>query len=93
MPKDAKDVGAGLEKKGFIAREGDHTFYHLHVGGKKTAIYTKISHGEREIGDRLIAMMARQVGLNKRDFLDLVDCPLTIEAYLALLRAAKRIDA
>jgi predicted RNA binding protein YcfA (HicA-like mRNA interferase family) len=92
MPKGAKDVAAGLEKKGFIPRQGDHTFYHLYVNGKKTIISTKISHGEREIGDKLLGMMARQVGLSKRDFIDLVDCPLASEEYLKLLRVAKKID-
>lgn len=91
MPKDARDVASGLRQKGFLPREGDHTFYHLYVDGKKTPIYTKISHNEREIGDRLIGMMARQVGLSKRDFLDLIDCPLTADDYLKLLRAAKKI--
>jgi hypothetical protein len=93
MPKDAKVVTSGLKKKGFVLEEGDHHYFQLYVNGKKEPIYTKISHGEREIGDKLIGMMARQVGLNKRDFLDLVDCPLTLEDYLNLLRTAGKIDA
>jgi hypothetical protein len=60
MPRDAKEIGAGLQKKGFVPRENDHTFYHLFVNGKKTVISTKISHGEKEIGDKLLGMMARQ---------------------------------
>ena len=91
MPRDAKDIGAGLEKKGFIRRSNDHIFYHLIVNGKKTVINTKISHGEKEIGDRLLGMMARQLHLNRRDFLDLVDCPLTQDDYLKMLRQAGHI--
>lgn len=92
MPKDAKDVAAGLSKKGFAARNSHHTFFHLYVDGKKRAVYTKISHGTREIDDKLLGMMARQVGLSKRDFHDLIDCPLSSDDYVKLLRAAGRID-
>ena len=49
MPRDAKEIGAGLQKKGFVPRENDHTFYHLIVNGKKTVISTKISHGDSSI--------------------------------------------
>jgi len=91
MPRDAKEIGAGLQKKGFVPRDNDHTFYHLIVNGKKTVISTKISHGEKEIGDKLLGMMARQVRLSRRDFLNLVDCPLTLDEYLKLLRQAGHI--
>ena len=53
MPRPAKSVAAGLRQKGFQPRENDHTFYHLYVSGKKTIISTKISHGEKEIGDNI----------------------------------------
>lgn len=92
MPKDAKDIAAGLVKKGFAPREGDHAFYHLVVNGKKTIISTKISHGEKEIRDKLLGIMARQLKLSKRDFINLVDCPLTAEEYLAMLRQARHIE-
>jgi len=92
MPKDARRVAKGLKKKGFFTDQGDHTFYHLCVNGKKTVVYTKISHGEDEIHDELLGKMARQVGLNKRDFIDLIDCPLSFEDYLKRLRAAGKID-
>lgn len=92
MPRDARDVLAGLESKGFVRRHNDHKFLHLWVDGKKTAIFTKVSHGEKEIGDRLLGIMARQVSLTKKYFLDLVDCPLTADRYLALLREQGKID-
>jgi hypothetical protein len=86
MTRDAKEVSAGLAKKGFVPRENDHTFYHLFVAGKKTIVNTKISHGEKDIGDRLLGMMARQLRLSKRDFLNLIDCPLSFDEYVKLLR-------
>jgi hypothetical protein len=86
MTKSAKDIAAGLLKKGFVARESDHTFYQLSVDGRKTVINTKISHGEKEIGDPLLGIMARQLRLSKRSFLELVDCPLSLLEYIRLLR-------
>src|SRR5205823_4623038 len=55
----------------------------LWVDGKKTRIYTKVSHGEKEIPDNLLGAMARQLNLNKKQFLELVDCPLTREIYVS----------
>ncbi len=86
MARDARDVTVGLERKGFRRKENDHTFLHLWIAGKKTPVYTKVSHGEQEIGDKLLAMMARQTCLVRRDFLNLVDCPLKFDEYVASLR-------
>jgi len=86
MPRDAKQVAANLKRKGFTPDEGDHTFYRLFVDGKNTGIRTKISHGEKEIHDGLLGQMAKQTKLVKKEFLELVDCPLTLDQYLELLR-------
>ena len=59
MPKEAREVASGLEKKGFHRRENDHTFFHLWIDNKKTPVYTKISHGKKEISDNLLSVMAR----------------------------------
>lgn len=93
MPKPAKDVATGLVNKGFRLRQNDHAFYHLYVDGKKTIISTKISHGEKEIGDKLLGLMARQVRLPRSLFDDLVECPLTFDQYVALLRKSGVIGA
>ena len=77
----------GLTRKGFRGRENDHTYLHLFVDGRKTVVYTKVSHGEKQIGDKLLAVMARQLNLSKREFLDLIDCPLSHDDYIVLLRA------
>jgi len=86
MPRKAKDVSANLIRKGFKQQDGDHVFFRLYVGGKKTRIGTKISHGEKEIHDGLLGQMARDTKLVKQEFLDLVDCPMTVEAYVTLMR-------
>jgi predicted RNA binding protein YcfA (HicA-like mRNA interferase family) len=77
-----KDIMGGLCKKGFIAQQKGHTFLTFYVGGKKTSIYTMVSHGGKEIGDGLIGTMASQVRLDKNQFIDLVNCPLERERYI-----------
>jgi len=47
---------------GFERRMGRHQIYILRLGGKQVA-RTLISHGVREIGDDLMAVMARQMGM------------------------------
>jgi hypothetical protein len=81
-----RDILKGLEKKGFHSEEGDHTHLILHFNGKKTIIRTKVSHGSNEIGDNLINLMSIQTKLDKKKFIDLVNCPLSMENYLQELR-------
>jgi hypothetical protein len=88
MPKDKRKVEDGLLKKGFKSQEGDHHFFIYHtLQGKKSSIRTKTSHTPKmkEIGDGLLAQMAKQCGLNKQDFNNLIDCPLSREQYEVLL--------
>jgi len=81
-----KEVLGGLEKKGFLRYENDHTFLILHVNGKKTSIHTKVSHGSNEINDYLINKMSIQVKLEKKKFIELVSCPFSAEDYLNELK-------
>ena len=86
MPKHRKDVEAALEKKGFIAHDGDHTFYVYHTSdGRKTLAKTKVSHSGKDIPDNILAQMARQCKVTGPQFRDLVDCPLSREQYEAIL--------
>ncbi|MHB1697560.1 MAG: hypothetical protein ACYCSQ_05615 [bacterium] len=79
-----KKIKQSLLKKGFQKRDGnaDHTYYHYYtIDKKKTSIYTKISHGEKEIGDNLIGLMSNQLKLNINEFKGLINCPLSREDY------------
>jgi hypothetical protein len=82
MPRDRIDVEAGLTAKGFRKDCRHHLFFtYFSVDGRKTPVYTKTSHGMREISDALIACMAKQCKLVRRNFLQLIDCPLDRDAY------------
>lgn len=93
MPRDKRDVEAGLTNKGFRLKGGDHHYYVFWTeGGKKSTAKTKTSHGSmRDISDDLLAKMAKQCGVTKANFLKLVDCPLTRQEYEALLRQAGKL--
>lgn len=79
--------------KGFKREKKDHFFYHLYVDGKDVGVFTKISHGEREIGTPLAKRMQQQMRLgSSANFRDFVACPLTHEAYLDILRRDGVID-
>ena len=78
----ARDVLNGLGKKGFCRSDSDHSHLILYVDGKKTEIRTKVSHGSIEINDRLINLMSIQLHLERKDFMNLVYCPLTLADYL-----------
>ena len=92
MPKAAKDVAAGLEKKGFHRDNSKDVHYRLFIDGEKTIIYTMISHGEKEIHDGLLGTMARQVKLPRKQFNDLIDCPLAFDEYVNILRKAGHVE-
>ena len=96
MPLKVRDVHRALLAKGFREsdkKNSDHNYYILFYNGKRTHIYTKISHGEKELHDQLCAAMARQIRLNKRQLHDLVECPLTYELYIKFLMETAHLKA
>ena len=82
-----RDIVNGLMRKGFSLSESDHAHLIFCCNGKKTQIRTKVSHGSSEINDGLIRLMSIQVKLDKRKFMNLVNCPLTADDYLGELKA------
>jgi predicted RNA binding protein YcfA (HicA-like mRNA interferase family) len=82
------DVEASLAKKGFAKETNkDHRYFRLLHGGRVTGIYTKTSHGSghKTLSDGLVSRMAKQLNLQTKEFVQLVDCSLSAEDYLALL--------
>lgn len=81
-----RDVESSLERKGFRKHDGHHAFFvYYSADNVKTGIRTKMSHGEKEIGNKLIGAMARQCRLSKDDFRKLVECTLSREQYESML--------
>jgi hypothetical protein len=86
MPLKTRAIDASLTQKGFVREVRDHIYFWFRFEGRDCGVFTHISHGDREIGDPLIAKMAKQVKLSKRDFVQLVECPMSYGDYLARLR-------
>jgi hypothetical protein len=92
--RDKNTISGSLQKKGFVfdKQRKDHKYYYYcSKSGKKTEIFTKVSHSPKykTIGDDLISQMSKQCRLSKAEFIDLVDCPLSQESYEEKLRSLK----
>lgn len=84
---DSKKTYKNLKKKGFIDstnKSDDHKYLELFYE-KKLVCYTKISHGNSDIGNYLIKQMSVQCHLDTREFIDLSNCPLSKEDYFKIL--------
>ena len=83
----SRSVEAALKKKGFVKVPGDHNFFILYnEKNEKTCVFTKTSHNGQDINDSLASRMQKQTHLNKQQFKDLIECPLTKEEYYKILR-------
>ncbi|WP_240374128.1 type II toxin-antitoxin system HicA family toxin [Bacillus piscicola] len=80
-----KDIRKALTDKGFKESNSRHKRFILYVNNKKTTVRTVISHGKKEYSNTLLSAMSKQLRLSNEELLDLIDCPLTYESYIALL--------
>jgi hypothetical protein len=84
---DPKKIYKNLKKKGFvdsISKSVDHKYLEL-FHNDKLVLYTKISHGNKDIGNHLIKQMSVQCHLDKDKFMDLSNCPLSKDDYFEIL--------
>jgi len=89
----AREIKEGLIKKGFIAYQRDHTYLFFSVEGRKSGVHTKISHGNKEYGDNILSLVARQLHITTKQLDDLLDCPMSYEDYLSMLQEKKIVRA
>lgn len=90
--KERDVVEKGLLKKGcFVKDNNDHKMFRLKVDGKVTGIKTFTSHGSakyKTLGEDLINLMKRELKLDtNKQFHKLIDCELSGDQYIAILRA------
>jgi hypothetical protein len=81
-----RKIRSSLLGKGFVEDNTHHRYFWLYVDGRKAEIFTYTSHGAHECGDHILARMAGQLKLSRRQLDDLLDCPLSGEAYVEMLR-------
>ena len=94
MVRKRSEVENSLLKKGFLPKEGDHHYFIYHTKtGKKSRVFTKTSHGAKEIDDHLLGKMAQQCKLNRQQFDRLIECPLNRDTYERMLIQGEYVDA
>jgi len=93
VPKDKREIEAGLSNKGFAKSESHHSYFvYVSLDGKKSLAKTHTSHGRSfDIDDSLLSKMARQCGINRQQFLRLVECPMQRLEFEDLLRQAGKL--
>jgi len=83
------EIRSSLKTKGFVENnKKDHFYYYLKdKDGMDIGIRTKMSRGSkyREICEPLIHEMARQIKIDKNQFINLIKCPLTKNKYYEIL--------
>lgn len=90
----AASLRAALKVKGFEkTRNTTDELYYLYCDGRKTSVFTKVSHGRGEdLRDVLIQKVKKQLGLQTtQELTDFVECPLTLQMYTKLLKERGRI--
>jgi len=90
-PRKAKDIASVLLKKGFSDdKDTHHGYYYLWVDGKRTNVYTYMSHGSKsaDLSKGLMGSIKRQLKFDENKTAeDFFDCPFTKEQYKEMIRA------
>ena len=84
-------IATSLKKKGFVEdiKGRDHRYYHHQVNGKRTGVRTKLSMGSKykRLGNPLLAKIKKQLKLDSpKELSDLVNCPMTGDDYIEILK-------
>jgi hypothetical protein len=97
MPRKHRAIRSGLSAKGFEVEENrKHIhFVYVDIEGRTTTARSMLSHaaGGEDVSDNLLGQMAKQVGLKRAEFLEMVDCPMSREDFDARIRAEDDSDA
>lgn len=90
-PRKTRDIAGALKSKGFIEKQSHHTFFALAVNGLRSGVRTKLSHGVREYGASLLHQIAQDLGLTNEELERLLDCPMSGQQYVDLMRLRGRV--
>ncbi len=93
--RSAKDIEKTLLRKGFqkisSKQKSHHSFYYFVNNGKRTSIYTYLSHGARsdDYGSGLMNKIKHQLKFEDSKIAELfLDCPFKQEQYVEMLEKA-----
>ena len=86
VARSSRDIERALLRKGFRARDSHHRQFMLFENDAPLPVFTYLSHDGKEYGDNLLALVARQMHLSKRELLEFIDCRMSGSSYVAKLR-------
>jgi hypothetical protein len=87
MIKDPRKVKNNLQRKGFIEEQGAKHIHYIFVHKGIEICRTKMSRNDQDLNDYLLSKMQKQLKLDKiRDFIRLIDCPMSEEEYIDILK-------
>jgi hypothetical protein len=97
--RSVKDIEKSLLKKGFektsSKEKSHHTFYYFIYNGKRSDVYTYLSHGSKstEYGPSLMNKIRHQLKFEDAKTAErFLDCPLTQEQYIEILKKIGELD-
>jgi hypothetical protein len=67
----SKKIGRSLLKLGFTESNTHHKYLTYILDGKEI-LETRLSHGDKDYGDKLLALMSHQLYLSKKELLLLI---------------------
>ncbi|PIU65804.1 MAG: hypothetical protein COS85_07395 [Armatimonadetes bacterium CG07_land_8_20_14_0_80_59_28] len=77
MPLPAREVEPSLiHKLGCVRQDRKHRVFVLDVKGQRVA-HTMMSHGHRELSDGMLSKMAQQLGIARRQLIEIVRCTIS----------------
>ena len=83
-------VKSALKRKGFSQNVKGHHIYFNHrwkQNGRLSGVKTFVSHGgKKDLNDRLVSEMAKQVKLSNKDFKRLVSCEMKQKEYERIIK-------
>jgi hypothetical protein len=86
-PRPTRIIRAALVQKGFVQQEdSSHQAFVLFVDGEKKKVHTHYSHGARECDDYILGLMSRQLLLSRSQLNALIDCQMSGEEYVTMLK-------
>jgi hypothetical protein len=79
------DINRIFNKLSLQIRSTGHNYGWLTVSDKKI-LRVHYSHGKGDLPNKIMHKIRGQLKLSEKDFKDLVECPLTCEDYLDILK-------
>ena len=85
------EIGKLFDKLKLDVRSTKHRYGWFTFEGKKI-LTVHYSHGKGSVPGRVSDKIRSQLKLSQKDFRGLIDCPLTLEDYISILKQKGLID-